>query len=566
MLDSAKMSAAPPLPHLTPWNRYFWTSGSEGVLRIQQCRSCARFLHPPLPRCPDCRSDDLTETIVSGRGVIEAVTVNHQPWHPAFSPPYVIAIVALTEDPAVRLTTNIVNCPPDDAYIGLPVRVVFEQRDDVWLPLFEPDPDTTPREPRLPGPMVESRDLATTPRHLPRVVSFDKFERKVVISGIGMSAVGRRLGRNPLGLMVDACLAAIADAGLTVRDIDGLSSYPGPPPVLAGTTGGGVNNIEDVLRIRPIWFASGMEGPGQTGATVNAMLAVSAGMCRHVLCVRGVWESTFQDLQRRGEVRANAPGRISGEMEGRLPFGAFSAANWIAMMATRHMQAFGTTREQLGAIAVNARQNASHNPNAVYREPITMDDYLNARMVTTPFGLYDCDAPCDGAVAVVISSVGTVGDLRTPLVGVEAVGTHLSERVSWDQGTLLHEPVLAGPARHVWTRTDLTPSDVDVAEIYDGFTFNCLSWIELLGFCEVGEGGAFVEGGRRIALDGELPLNTHGGQLSAGRLHGWGFLHEACVQLRGEGGDRQVAGTPEVAIVSSGGGHPGGVLLLTRWR
>jgi acetyl-CoA acetyltransferase len=253
-------------------------------------------------------------------------------------------------------------------------------------------------------------------------------------------------------------------------------------------------------------------------------------------------------------------------MEGRLPYGAFSAANWIAMMATRHMQAFGTTREQLGAIAVNARHNASLNPNAVYREPITMDDYLRARMGSTPFGLFDCDAPCDGAVAVVISSVDTIADLRAPLVGVEAVGTHLSERVSWDQGTLLHEPVLAGPARHVWTRTDLTHSDVDVAEIYDGFTFNCLSWIELLGFCGIGEGGAFVEGGRRIGLDGELPLNTHGGQLSAGRLHGWGFLHEACVQLRGEGGDRQVAGDPEVAILSSGGGHPGGVMLLTRWR
>jgi len=505
-------------------------------------------------------------TDVSGRAVIEAVTVNHQPWHPAFDPPYVIAIVALAEDPAVRLTTNIVNCPPADAYIGMPVRVVFEQRDDVWLPLFEPDPDTEPRQPRVPSPMVDSRDLATTPRHLPRVVPFDKFEHKVVISGIGMSSIGRRLGRNPLGLMVDACLAAIADAGLNVRDIDGLSSYPGPPPVLAGTTGGGVNNIEDVLRIRPIWFASGMEGPGQTGATVNAMLAVASGICRHVLCVRGVWESTFQDLSRRGELRANATGRISGEMEGRLPFGAFSAANWIAMMATRHMQVFGTTREQLGAIAVNARRNAARNANAVYRDPITMDDYLSARMVTTPFGLYDCDAPCDGAVAVVISSVDTVGDLRPPFVGVEAVGTQLSERVSWDQGTLLHEPVLAGPARHVWTRTDLTHDDVDVAEIYDGFTFNCLSWIELLGFCGVGEGGAFVEGGRRIALDGTLPLNTHGGQLSAGRLHGWGFLHEACVQLRGEGGDRQVAGTPEVAIVTSGVGHPGGVLLLTRWR
>lgn len=560
------MTAAAPLPHLTPWNRYFWTSGARGVLRIQQCNGCARLLHPPLPRCPDCRSDDLGDTAVSGQGVIEAVTVNHQPWHPAFVPPYVIAVVALAEDPAVRLTTNIVNCAPDDAVIGLAVRVVFEQRDDVWLPLFEPDPDRGSRQPRVDRPMVASRDESTAPRVLPRVQPLDKFERKVVISGIALSQVGRRLERNPLGLMVDAALAAIDDAGLRVEDIDGLSSYPGPPPALAGTSGGGVNNLEDVLRVRPIWFGSGMEGAGQTTAVVNAMLAVASGICRHVLCVRGVWESTFRELQREGRLHTNTPGRISGEMEGRLPFGAFSAANWIALMATRHMEAFGTTREQLGAIAVNARRNASRNPHAVYREPITLDDYLDARMVTTPFGLFDCDVPCDGAVAVVVSSVDAAADLRPPLVGVEAVGTHLSERVSWDQGTLLHEPALAGPARHLWTRTDLAPRDVDVAEIYDGFTFNCLSWLELLGFCAVGEGGPFVEGGARIALDGELPLNTHGGQLSAGRLHGWGFLHEACVQLRGEGGARQVTGDPQVAILSSGGGHPGGAMLLTKWR
>jgi acetyl-CoA acetyltransferase len=195
-----------------------------------------------------------------------------------------------------------------------------------------------------------------------------------------------------------------------------------------------------------------------------------------------------------------------------------------------------------------------------------MDDYLGARLVSSPFGLYDCDVPCDGAVAVVISHVDTAPDLRSSPVRVEAVGTHMGERISWDQGTLVHEPMLAGPASHAWSRTDLRPGDVDVAELYDGFTFNCLSWLEALGFCGMGEGGPFVEGGHRIALDGELPLNTHGGQLSAGRLHGWGFLHEACVQLRGEGGERQVPNDPDVAVVSTGGGHPGGVLILTRFQ
>jgi acetyl-CoA acetyltransferase len=145
------------------------------------------------------------------------------------------------------------------------------------------------------------------------------------------------------------------------------------------------------------------------------------------------------------------------------------------------------------------------------------------------------------------------------------VGVHIADRVSWDQGTVSHEPQVLGPARHLWTRSTLTPGDVDVAQLYDGFTFNCLTWIEALGFCEIGEGGPFVEGGDRIALDGELPLNTSGGQLSAGRLHGFGFIHEAVLQLRGEAGERQVAGA-EVAVVATGGGVPGGCALLTTDR
>jgi acetyl-CoA acetyltransferase len=399
------------------------------------------------------------------------------------------------------------------------------------------------------------------------VRALDKLESRVVISGIGTSRIGRRLGVDPLGLMVDAVLEAIDDAGLTREDIDGISSYPGGSyDALSGETGGGIFTLEDVVRIRPLWFSSGMETSGQTGSVVNAMLAVSSGLCRHVVCVRGVWASTHQHLQRSGQLPSGGGRRLGGEFAWRGPYGAFSAANWIGMNANRHMAVYGTTREQLGAIALNARANAMRNPDAVYREPLTMDEYLSARMVSTPFGLYDCDVPCDGAVAVVVSHVDTRPDLRPPLVRVEAVGTALTERVSWDQGTLLHEPLLQGASRHLWSRTDLTPADVDVAELYDGFTFNCLSWIEALGFCEAGEGGRFVEGGKRIALDGELPLNTNGGQLSAGRLHGYGFLHEACVQLRGEGGDRQVPGSPEVAVVTTGGGHPGGTWLLTRDR
>jgi acetyl-CoA acetyltransferase len=148
---------------------------------------------------------------------------------------------------------------------------------------------------------------------------------------------------------------------------------------------------------------------------------------------------------------------------------------------------------------------------------------------------------------------------------IDAVGTQVADRVSWDQGTLTHEPQVFGPARHLWTRTSLTRGDVDVAELYDGFTFNCLSWIEALGFCEIGEGGPFVEGGTRIGLGGELPLNTNGGQLSGGRLHGFGFIHEAVAQIRGCAGQRQIPGA-EVALVATGGGVPGGCALFTADR
>ena len=139
----------------------------------------------------------------------------------------------------------------------------------------------------------------------------------------------------------------------------------------------------------------------------------------------------------------------------------------------------------------------------------------------------------------------------------------MKEKMSWDQGTMTHLPNAFGPAAHLWSRTSLRHEDVDVAELYDGFSFNCLTWLEGLGFCGVGEAKDFLEGGQRIALDGDLPLNTHGGQLSAGRTHGYGFIAEAVSQLRGTAGERQVAGA-EVAVCGVGGGVPGGAFLLTK--
>jgi acetyl-CoA acetyltransferase len=233
------------------------------------------------------------------------------------------------------------------------------------------------------------------------------------------------------------------------------------------------------------------------------------------------------------------------------------------MNANQYLHRYGATREMFGWIAVNSRANAALNPAAIYRDPMTMDDYMSARMITTPFGLYDCDVPCDGAIAVIVSDASVAADLPKPAIRVEAVGTQITERVSWDQDTVTHEPQVIGQSAHLWSRTSLRPADVDLALLYDGFTFNAVTWLEALGFCDFGEAQDWLDGGRRIALGGDLPVNPHGGQLSEGRTHGFGFLYEAIVQLRHEAGDRQVADA-RTALVTSGGGTPSGVMILRR--
>ncbi len=485
---------------------------------------------------------------MSGRATVIGLTVNHQQWLPDFAPPYVIANVALADDPSIHLTTNIVVDDPDDVVIGAEVRVRFEQNDDVWIPLFELTGEIDPVD-RVVEPTRPTVRLPLTD---------DRYEHKSVISGIGRSDLGRRLMRDPLSLAVDASLAAIADAGLTPDDIDGIANYPGGGGYEIGFSEGGITPLEEALRLKPTWICGGADVPGPGSSILNAMMAIANGLCRHVLCFRTVWQTTAGQLQLGG-----MPGRALGDMQWRMPYGAMSAANWIGMNASQYLHRYGATRELFGHIAVNARRNAGLNPNAIYREPFTLDDYFDVRMVTTPFGLYDCDVPCDGAMAVIVSAADVAADLPHPAIRIEAAGTQITERLSWDQDTVTHEPQVIGPSTHLWTRTSLTPDDIDVALLYDGFTFNCVTWIEALGFCGFGEAKDWIDGGRTIALDGKLPLNPHGGQLSEGRTHGMGFFYEAVAQLRHEAGDRQVANA-KTAIVGTGGGTPSSAVILQR--
>ena len=395
-------------------------------------------------------------------------------------------------------------------------------------------------------------------------------ERRACITGVGQSEIGRRLGRDPLELTLDGCLAAIADAGLTTADIDGLSTYPGPMAQPAGFSGAGAYEVMDALRLNCGWYGSGLETSGQLGSVVNACLAVASGLANHVLCFRSVWEGSAQGDKGRAGVMPGGGGggggapKMSGFMSWNIVFSAPSAATWIAMFAQRHFHEYGTTREQLAWIPLNARKNAEVNPNAIYRTPMSFDDYMNARLISTPFCLYDCDVPCDGATAVIVSRRERAKDLRHAPLRVEAVGTRIAGRPSWDQFDDLTAMPNRDAGKQLWTRTDLKPSDVQMAQLYDGFSWLAMSWLEALGLCGVGEGGPFVEGGTRIARDGQLPLNTHGGQLSAGRLHGYGFLHEGATQMWGEAGDRQIATPPEIGVIAAGGGNTCGCLLLVR--
>jgi acetyl-CoA acetyltransferase/uncharacterized OB-fold protein len=543
-MTSTEPRATRVLPAPDPLNDWFWHAGSEGRLRLRSRNGRVRH-----PSETPTGSDSSPAADVSGRGTVVAFTIVPDD-APGIPGPFCIAIVALAESPEVRLTTNIVNCPIDAVFVGMTVRVTFEQHGETWLPLFEPaDGPAAP----LPDPPEVSP---------PRPRSDARFESSSVVSGLGMSEVGRRLFRPPIDLATEAAKRAIDDAGLAVEDIDGICTYPGATPH-GGLSEGGIAALVGALGLRPTYHNGGMEQPGAIGAVVNAMLAVHAGLCRHVLCVRTVWEATFQAWTRTGAIPAPDLQRATGDAAWRAPFGAIRPASWLAMNASLYQARFGLQRETLGRIAITARNHAALNPDAVYQDRLTMNDYLEARMISSPFGLYDCDVPCDGAIAFVVSAQDAATGLRQPPIRVEAVGTWIGEPISWDQSTLTHEPQVIGPAQHMWSRTDLEPSDVDVALLYDGFTFNCLSWLEALGFCDVGGAADFIGDGTPISLGGTLPINTHGGQLSAGRLHGFGGLHEAVLQLRGSAGARQVDGA-QVAVVSSGGGTPGGCFLLTR--
>ena len=238
---------------------------------------------------------------------------------------------------------------------------------------------------------------------------------------------------------------------------------------------------------------------------------------------------------------------------------AYSAANWLALNCRRHMELYGTTKEQLGWLAINGRRNAALNPRAVYRDPMTMADYLGARLVSTPFGLLDCDVPIDGSIAVVVSDAEYAADCPHRAVKVEAIGGS-DGAGGWFHRDDYPKMAMSDAAAQMWSRTELKPADLERRRALRRVH---VPHLRLAGGPRASAATARPARSSRAASgsrrDGALPLNTYGGQLSAGRMHGYWVLHEACLQLRGEAGERQVSRRPEVGVVSVGGGPDRGM-------
>ncbi|MFI8683882.1 thiolase family protein [Brevundimonas diminuta] len=389
-------------------------------------------------------------------------------------------------------------------------------------------------------------------------------EKNVAIVGIGQSEVGRPSSRSAMQLTVDAALEAIADAGLQPKDIDGVCSWPGDNSNGSSFSPVGPLAVLSMFGLDCNWFSGGYEAAGPLAGVMNGAMAIASGMANNVLIFRTITESSNRTSGSKDQSLAAKSGPRDGNFMWQwcTPFNVLSVVNITAMYAAAHMDKYGTSPEQLAQIALNARRNALLNPKAVMRKPMTMDDYFNSKMISTPLRMFDCDVHCDASTAIVLTRRDRAKDLRNPPIRIEAIGAAMNQPYLWDQIDLTANAT-ANAGTAMWARTDFKPSDVDTAQLYDGFSILTMMWLEGLGLCPRGESGAFVEGGRRIALDGELPLNTNGGQLSGGRTHGMGYVHEACTQLWGRGGDRQIR-APRVAVCAAGGGPLAGSLLLVK--
>jgi acetyl-CoA acetyltransferase len=369
-------------------------------------------------------------------------------------------------------------------------------------------------------------------------------KNRVAFAGAATTGfVARNSGRSQASLAAEACTAVLRACGLTAGGVDGIcGSLPGAPA------------MQSILGIPQVtWFANPMiPFVNQVAAAASA---VHSGLCDVVLAYHAAYRlpwntlSSLKDPFRRGGSLGPPPATPGPE--------TVAAAVGYTAWASRYIHEFGVPREHFGYVAINDRSNAADNPAAALREPITMDDYLAARMIRWPLGLLDMDVPVDGADAFVITTAERARDLPLPPVLIDAAALGTIDHNEEDQTPGLHRHGQHVVVEALRAKSDFWIDDVDVYFPYDGFTIITLSWIENAGFCGPGEAGEFIKAnwddeGSRMLIGGRVPVNPHGGALSEGGTQGSGHVREAVHQLQGLAGPRQVPGA-ETAIVTAGG-------------
>ncbi|MDY6893690.1 MAG: transporter, partial [Chloroflexota bacterium] len=357
----------------------------------------------------------------------------------------------------------------------------------------------------------------------------DSLKDKACLVGVGNTTYSKNSGMSATKLILTAAKNAIEDAGLKPHDIDGcitpimgLSSYE-----IAAELG--IPDLKWAVQVN-------MGGASPVAGVINAAMAVAYGICNYVICPVG-WNGysgmRVKDLMSAEEMTLPM-GDTAANFE--APYGAFVPAQWYSVLCRRHMLEFGTTHDHLGAIAVAERTHAQNNPNAQMRgRPMTLEDYHNSRWISDPYHLLDCCIETDGAACCIITSAERAKDMpNKPVyimgggIGHPYPGDDISNRP--DMGDI----GLTWAAPRAFKMAGVKPTDVDFMQIYDCFTFEVLNQIEEVGMCKRGEGGPWLEGGKKITWpDGRYPLNTHGGLLSEGHIIGMNHILEAVRQLRG---------------------------------
>lgn len=374
------------------------------------------------------------------------------------------------------------------------------------------------------------------------------------VVGVGATAYSRSSGRSTLGLAVEACRDALDDAGLRIADVDGIATFEmddSIPPL----------EVAYALGQNEVSWSPCFHGGANllTHAILSATVAIEAGYCRAVLIYRSLNGRSGRRLGMSG-AQDLAPGDPFD-----TPAGYVVPPQFLAMWARRHQYVYGSTSEDLGQIAVTQRAHAAANPVAICRDLLTMEKYLAGRWINEPFRIYDCSYEVDAGVAIVIAAEPVARSAASrPVWFVGAAESQGYGQYTWNQNpdlTSMYSSV-AGP--RLWAKTGLAPADIDVACMYDCFTYTVMATLEDFGFCGKGEVGQFYRSGR-ATYGGDVVVNPHGGLLSEGYVHGLNHHVEAVRQLRGQCGDRQVADA-RLALVTSGAGSVGGGLIYSSER